>query len=301
MLPPDRPASDFDPRALSAALAEEGFGRVDVLERTASTNTWLAERLRDRDGPGLAAVVAGFQSGGKGRLDRQWVTPPGEALTFSVGCTPRTADGGAWPVECLPWLTLLLAHAVVRAVRDLAGLPAVLKWPNDVLVHDRKLSGVLATVVARPAGVAPGVVVGAGINVHQHEVPVPTATSLRRELGAAAVPGRQELLIRVLGEFAHRYREACKDPAGRLGPEGPLRALLETELDTLGRTVRLQLPGEEATRSARALGLGGSGELVVREASGETRELSAGDVVHVRAAHDEASPAVRRARAELTP
>lgn len=305
MLP--RPASDFDPRALAAALVPEGFGRVEVLERTASTNAWLAERPADRDptgrpGDALDAVVAGFQSAGRGRLDRQWQTPPGEALTFSVGCTPRTPDGRAWPVAYLPWLTLLLGHAVVRAVRELAGVPAVLKWPNDVLVADRKLCGVLATVVPRPAGEAPGVVVGAGVNVHQSALPVPTATSLRRELGDAAVPGRQELLVRVLREFARCYRDASRDPAAQLGPDGPLRAVLEAELDTLGRDVRLHLPGRGEPQRARAVGLGVSGELVVRDAAGDVRELSSGDVVHLRAADDGTAPstAVRRAHAECT-
>lgn len=283
-----RPASDLDPRALAAALAGEGFGRVDVLERTASTNAWLAERLADRGptelpGGALDVVVTGFQSAGRGRLDRQWQTPPGEALTFSVGCTPRTPDSRAWPAAYLPWLTLLLGHAVVRATRELTGMPAVLKWPNDVLVRDRKLCGVLATVLPGPTGAAPGVVVGAGVNVHQSVLPVPTATSLRRELGAA-VPGRQELLVRVLREFARCYRDASRDPAAQLGPGGALRAVLEAELDTLGREVRLQLPGGGEPQRGRAVGLGASGELVVRDAAGNVRELSSGDVVHVRAA-----------------
>lgn len=280
-----KPAADFHADQLQAALADSGFSSVMVLDQVESTNVWLADQVRQTDGTDLSAVVTGFQSAGKGRLDRQWFTPPGVALTFSVACTPRTAAGSPWPVEYVPWLTLLLAHSVTRAVRDSVGVPAVIKWPNDVLVDSRKLCGVLASLVNHPGSDAPSVVVGAGLNVSQRHLPVPTATSLRLEAGDdAAVPDRQTLLIEILREFARCYHLVSQDPSSALGPGGEMRAVLESELDTLGRRVTLHLPGSTVPELAVAEGLGPSGELLVRDDHGTVRALSAGDVVHVRPA-----------------
>ncbi|MDO4919683.1 biotin--[acetyl-CoA-carboxylase] ligase [Kocuria sp.] len=292
----EHPAADYSQEALERDLRAHGYTRVTVLDSVGSTNTWLAERVAaapsaapgatpatpgDAAVPGLEAVVTGFQSTGRGRLDRQWVTPAGTAVTFSVACTPVDAAGRPWSPELLPWLTLLMAHAVTGAVRDLTGVPAVVKWPNDVLVRDRKLCGILATVVA--SGAARSVVVGAGINVSQRELPVPAATSLRLE-APDAVPPRPALLTAVLERFADVLTRASRDPGTELGPHGSVRMALEAELDTLGREVAVHLPGAQRPLTATATGLGASGQLVVRERDGSVHEYSAGDVVHVRPA-----------------
>lgn len=278
------PAADYREAPLEDALRGHGYREVTVLDSVDSTNTWLAQSIADRGGrgEGLAAVVTGFQSRGRGRLDRQWITPPGAAVTFSVACTPVDRTGRAWEPQLVPWLTLLMAYAVTGAVRDLTGVPAVLKWPNDVLVRERKLCGVLATMVAPAAGTAPTVVVGAGLNVTQRELPVPTATSLALEADAA--PTRPALLTAVLARFAETLERASEDPARQLGPGGPLRRDLEARVDTLGREVSLQLPGASAPLLATATGLGTSGQLVVRARDGREHEYSAGEVVHVRPA-----------------
>ena len=177
-------------------------------------------------------------------------------------------------------------------MRELTGVPAVVKWPNDVLVRDRKLCGILATMVAPTPGAAPTVVVGAGINVSQRELPVPTATSLALEVqDSDAVPSRAGLLTAVLGRFADTLDRASQDPAGQLGRGGELRSEVEAQLDTLGREVTLQLPGARDPLTATATGLGDSGQLVVRARDGREHEYSAGDVVRVRPAHGGGGPA----------
>lgn len=295
------PAADFRADQLQSSLADSGFSSVTVLDRVDSTNLWLADRVRETGGADLSAVVTGFQSAGKGRLDRQWFTPPGMALTFSVACSPHTAAGEPWPMEYLPWLTLIMAHSVTRAVRDSVGVPAVIKWPNDVLVNSRKVCGVLASLLSSPHGSAPSAVVGAGLNVSQRHLPVPAATSLLLEAGdAAVVPGRQALLTEILCEFARCYHRVSVDPGAELGSGGAVRALLESEVDTLGRSVALQLPGSTAPEQAVAEGLGTSGELIVRGHDGAVRALSAGDVVHVRSAPGEPRTAAeQRASREI--
>ena len=283
----EHPAADYRAAPLEEALRAHGYGAVTVLDSVGSTNTWLAERVARRTGeaatvPPPEVVVAGFQSEGRGRLDRQWVTPPGTALTFSVACTPVDRDGHPWEPQLLPWLTLLMAHGITGAVRELTGVPAVVKWPNDVLVGDRKLCGILATLVAAPGG-APSVVVGAGLNVTQRELPVTTATSLLLETGGP-VPTRPALLTAVLARFAGALERAASAPGAQLGPGGQLRRDVEAVLDTLGREVALHLPSASSPLTATATGLGASGQLVVRTADGTCLEYSAGDVVHVRPA-----------------
>ena len=286
----DRPAADYRAAELDGALRGHGC-RLTILDSVPSTNEWLVEQLsrgeaHDAAGAPLRAVVAGFQSNGKGRLDRSWFTPAGTAVTFSVALTPRDRSGRAWPQDLLPWLTLMLAHSVTATVRELTGAPAVVKWPNDVLIRERKVCGILASLVPPAPGAAqqgPTVVLGAGINVRQRHLPVPGATSLRLETGDdAAVPTRSAVLTGVLTHFSRALDRASADPAGQLGAGGELRRDLESVLDTLGRRVLVHLPGRTRPMPATAVGLGPSGQLRVRDDDGSEHEYGAGDVVHVR-------------------
>ena len=211
-------------------------------------------------------MVTDHQTAGRGRLDRGWETPAGVALTFSAVIDPELPDA-QWP-----WLPLLAGVAVADAVRRATALVTSLKWPNDVLVGDRKLAGILVERVAGPAG--PVAVVGIGVNVHQTELPVPHATSLALE---GATLDRADLLQAVLagiaGELAG-WRSSGGDPTG-------LRASYRAQCGTLGRDVRVELPGGGAVEG-RAEDVDDQGRLVVRVAGGGTCALSAGDVVHLR-------------------
>src|SRR6185436_16421062 len=116
-------------------------------------------------------VVAEHQTAGRGRLDRTWQTPARAALTVSVLLRPRTAAGD-WP-----WFPLLAGCAAALALRRLGAL-VELKWPNDVLLGDAKLAGILTERV--DTAPEPALVLGIGINVGMtsDELPVETATSL---------------------------------------------------------------------------------------------------------------------------
>ena len=140
---------------------------VEVLPHTPSTNAVLAERAREGAPEGLV-VATEHQTAGRGRLDRTWETPAGSALTFSTLLRPEV------PPATWPWLPLLTGYAVAKALAG-AGFGAVLKWPNDVLIGDRKVAGILVERVETPGG--PAAVVGIGLNVllAAEELPVPTA------------------------------------------------------------------------------------------------------------------------------
>lgn len=247
--------------AFHEALITPGspWSGVDVHSALGSTNAEVA-----RLGRLWHVVVTDHQQSGRGRLGRTWETPAGTSLTMSTLVPAPGAGAG--------WIPLLAGLAVQRGLADTAGLAAVVKWPNDVLLpadEDRKVSGLLCELV--PAGI----VVGIGINVDQtrEELPVDTATSLR----LAGAPGvdRVELAASVLGHLA-RLLEALGEGGDALEAA---RAAYREACATLGQEVDLHLT--DGVRRAHALRIDGEGRLVVRGETGEYA-VAAGDVVHVR-------------------
>jgi len=236
--------------ALRRALEPDGW-RVEVLDVVGSTNAVVVERARAGEPAGLV-VVAEQQTAGRGRLDRSWVSPPRAGLTFSVLLRP------GWPTEQLPWLPLLGGLAVATALREQAELDAVVKWPNDVLVAERKVCGLLAEVPAPGA-----VVLGIGLNVttRQDELPHEGATSVRLQDGGTT---DRDTLLRAL---LRALRDVLADPAGSRERYRELCA-------TVGRQVRVERPGRSPA-TGRATAVDDAGRLVV---AGQA--YAAGDVVH---------------------
>ena len=250
---------------------------LEVVARTGSTNADLAARARAGEPAGLV-LTTDDQVAGRGRLAREWTVPPRSSIAVSVLVAPRV------PVAGWGWLPLLAGLSVVRALTRVAGLPAVLKWPNDVLVpvvgadgELFKVCGILAEQVPTPGG--PAAVVGIGINVTQDvgELPVPTATSLR--LAGAATTDRDTVLRAVLRQFAadlHDWEAAGGGPrASGVG------AAYREACTTIGRRVEVHLPaGPPLVGTAE--GVDDDGRLLVRDDAGADHALAAGDVVHVR-------------------
>ena len=252
----------------------------EVADELASTNAVAADRARAGAPDGLV-VVADHQSAGRGRLDRTWESPAGTAVTFSLLLRP-TAPAHSWP-----WIPLLTGYAVDKAIKALGapgalgapareGLAAGVKWPNDVLVGERKVAGILVERIDTPDG--PAAVVGVGINVglREDELPVPHATSLEIELGRTV--DRTDVLVDVLSAI----REAFD--AWEAGGERRNSRLAESYAAacvTIGRTVRVDLP-DGSVLEGSATGIDADGRLLV-ETGGVERAVAAGDVVHVRA------------------
>lgn len=267
-------------------LSVPGYGRVEVVETSPSTNTELVAAVRDDPAawPAPSALVAEHQTAGRGRAGRTWETPARAGLTVSVVLRPDV------PAGALGWLPLLAGLAVVRAVSD-GGVGAVVKWPNDVLLpaddavaglgRYRKVAGVLAEVVpGEPDGGPAAVVLGIGLNVSQSaaELPVPTATSLA--LAGHPCPDRTDVLVRLLGEV-HAVVRRWEQAGGDVGRAG-LRDEYAAVSATLGGRVRAELAGDAGVLEGEAVGLDASGALVVREESGRERAVTAGDVWHLR-------------------
>ncbi|WP_345518973.1 biotin--[acetyl-CoA-carboxylase] ligase [Nocardioides conyzicola] len=255
----------LDPAPL-AALAPDLV--VELLETTTSTNAVGAERARAGAAEGLV-VVAEHQTAARGRLDRTWEAPPRSSLVFSLVLRPTV------PLAHWPWLPLLTGLTVASTLRA-EGYDAGVKWPNDVLIGDRKLVGILVERVETPDG--PAAIVGIGINVSLTvaDLPVPTATSLAIESGAE--PDRTALLVVLLRALREAY-DAWQAGGDRATDE--LRTAYAAACVTVGRDVRVELPGD-AVLTGRATGVDPGGRLVVAGPGGDT-VVGAGDVVHVRA------------------
>ncbi|WP_244929698.1 biotin--[acetyl-CoA-carboxylase] ligase [Nocardioides sp. W7] len=263
----DRPPLDRD--LLTDFSTDLPLGlRIEVVDEVTSTNAEVVARARSGAPEGLV-VVAEHQTAARGRLDRTWQTPPRSALLFSVLLRPTV------PARSWPWLPLLAGYAIGGALRA-RGYDAGVKWPNDVLIGERKVAGILVERVETPDG--PAAVVGVGLNVTlaADELPVPTATSLALESGDR--PDRAAVLIDVLGAFREEYD--AWQAGGEPGAER-LLASYTAACVTLGRDVRVELPGGDALLG-RAASIDPGGRLVVHGPDGPT-PVGAGDVVHVRA------------------
>lgn len=273
-------SSDFERPPLRAdtlqraLLAPVGpYAGLDVVESVPSTNTALAAAAR-QGAADRTVLVAEHQTAGRGRAARSWVAPARSGLMLSVLLRPTEVPQARWS-----WLPLLVGVALRQTVSTLGDLPAVLKWPNDLLLGSgrRKAAGILAEVV--PAGCA--VVVGIGLNVtlRPDELPRPDATSLAIE--QAACTDRDPLLRSLLRTLDSELRQWCQHQGDPVA--SGLRETYQHHCATLGEQVRVELPGQPPLRgTAEEIDL--EGRLVVLS-GGQLRALSVGDVKHVRIAH----------------
>lgn len=263
----------LDETAISDGLVGPGlpWRQLDVVAETGSTNADLLARSvagEDIDG---SVLLAEFQNAGHGRHGRHWSAPPRAGIALSAGVSGASVPRSGWG-----WLPLLTGVAVVDALAAVTGVTAGLKWPNDVVVGDGKLAGILAEVAAP----APVIVVGVGLNVTltADEAPDPVATSLLM-LGSSATD-RNKLTHRILRELAGRI-DAWR-AAG--GADPALVADYQHYSRTLGSRVQATLPGDrQVVGVARAIDE--LGRLAI-DTGGETVTVSAGDIKHLRP-HDQ--------------
>jgi BirA family biotin operon repressor/biotin-[acetyl-CoA-carboxylase] ligase len=248
---------------------------LDVVASTGSTNDDLVEQARIGAEEGVVRI-AEEQTSGHGRLDRMWTAPIRSGLTFSVLLRPGT-EPLVVPLSRWGLAGLLTGVALAEALTSVAEVDVVLKWPNDLLVDNRKLGGILAELCETPAG--PALVVGMGINVtlRAEELPVPNATSLALE-GAACLD-RDTLLRAALRSLEKWYTLWRLD---RGAPDSFMPTYRE-RCATLGNEVSVALPSGR-TLNGVATGIDDDGQLVVTQADATESMVSAGDVVHVRPA-----------------
>lgn len=210
----------------------------------------------------LATWATLDQTAGRGRLGREWVAPAGRCLAASILVRPSV------PEHQWSWLPLAVGLALVQAVDPFVAGRARLKWPNDVLVGERKVAGILC----ERRGDA--VVVGIGVNLTLDEASLPTDSSTSLALEGA--DGTAEALADAV---LHDTLQGLRDLVPQLGSE-PLRTAIERHCVTLGSHVRVALPdGSSVTGTATRLGPAGEVEL---DTDAGPQSFSVGDVTHVR-------------------
>lgn len=253
---------------VAASFEVHRLGEVD------STNDWVLAAAR-AGAPDRTVAVAEFQRRGRGRLDRRWEAPAGSALLCSVLLRVPLVP------EDRQLATVAVGLAAVEAVRATSGATAGLKWPNDLVAGARKFGGILAESDGRvdDEGAA-ALVVGLGVNLSYPGPPEAGGTSLLDASGRLV--DRDALLSAYLSALELRAA-ALVDPPAR---EAMVRDYLDA-LVTVGQEVRV----EQAAASfvGVATGITDRGHLVVATGDG-LRVVTAGDVVHLRAASEPQEP-----------
>ena len=234
------------------------YWRVSVVELTGSTQNDLLQLVESKNALDGQVIATEFQSNGRGRLDRTFQAPAQSALLFSFYIKPRNqrSDWGFIP--------LIAGLSLVRAITTIdTAMNVSLKWPNDLIINEKKCAGIIAQTTNE------GIVIGIGLNVSMtpNELPVSTATSLAIE--GSTITDRNLLLSHLLNTFAELF-EAWEEGSELLDEYASASS-------TIGKKVRIELPGGENLEATVAR-ISHTGELVLDDG----RHVSAGDVIHLR-------------------
>ncbi len=274
----------LDIAALERLLETRVIGRGDrlfYLPTVDSTNTLAMQLAQTRPDEGLV-VLTDSQTAGKGRQGRRWVDAPGRNVLSSIVLRPM------FP----PHLLVMVASlAVVRAIAQSCGVTATIKWPNDVLIEERKVAGILIETSHDLKGSLVAVVgIGVNVNGRMDELAgqlaesaslIANATSLETVCGHAV--SREELIACLLrsieGDYLLLQQEVTGDWAAAPDQVLPSRLIRERwrdQLSTLGRTI--QVRQGESLISGVAEDVDGNGELLLRRHSGELVNITWGSV-----------------------
>jgi BirA family biotin operon repressor/biotin-[acetyl-CoA-carboxylase] ligase len=238
---------------------------IRVFQDTTSTNDVIEKLARDGVKEG-AVVFAESQTRGRGRLGRKWMSPAKRGLWFSVLLRPDLR-----PQETTR-LTVASATALRRAIESQTGLRPEIKWPNDILIHGKKVAGIL-TELSGELDHVNYIILGIGVDVNLSQGDFPaelrkSATSLKIELGKPV--SRPELAVAILRELDHDYARIASGQFAALANEW------EEHGTTIGHEVVIRT-GVRQIRG-RAESLGEDGELLLRTEHGHLERIIGGDV-----------------------
>ncbi len=272
----------MDKAALENALGGLQLGPMRYFDQIGSTNAEAAS-WAEQGAPDGALVLADEQTAGRGRMGRRWFTPPGAALAFSLVLKAPFLNGNQPAGNTLmPRLTALGALAVCEALRRQFSLPALIKWPNDVLVAGRKTAGVLVEAQWQDEQLKTAIL-GIGINVSKESIPPNEtlnfpATCVETEVGRAVE--RVALLGAVLS--------GLKEWRPHLGSADFLHTWerLLAFRDEWVYILSEHQPGRIQEREGRLLGLEPDGSLKLCDHAGRVFTTATGEV-HLRPVNDQ--------------
>lgn len=271
-----QPSPPLTRDAIQSTLATTWLGRrIELFDSLPSTNR-EASRLAQADVEHGTVIVADSQTAGRGRLARTWFSPAGANLYCSVILRiKRPAEG---LTEWLSWLPLVSALAAAEAIEAVSSLHASVKWPNDLLISERKVGGILCES-GSGAGSIPFQIIGIGLNVNVEQQDWPeelreSATSIWHE--QQRIVDRNRLLAQLLLEL-----EQCIDELATHGTSR-LSQAYHQRCSTIGQKVKATLANGDL-RVGRAEGIGQDGALMVRPDMPQPGS-KAPDIIHLRVA-----------------
>lgn len=229
-----------------------------------STNSEIKRQAEQGASEGTLAI-AEYQSAGRGRRGRSWDSPAGSGIWMSFLIKPDIRP------EHAPMITLLAAMACASAVRDVTGLEAMIKWPNDIVIGGRKITGILTEMSTEMETIS-YIVVGIGINANMTEFPEDirkTATSLAIE---CKEPVSRSLIVASFGHYFEQYYEIFINDLNM----SSLKDIYESMLVNKGAEVAII--GKSGTIRRRAVGINDEGELLVEDDEHNITAVRAGEV-----------------------
>jgi BirA family biotin operon repressor/biotin-[acetyl-CoA-carboxylase] ligase len=220
----------------------------------------IARDLARKDCPDFTVVIAETQTRGRGRMDRNWVSPEG-GLYFTLVLRPHI------PPVMSPLVNFGAAFVLARTLQEFCGVDARVKWPNDILIHGRKVSGMLSEMEAAGDQVS-FVNIGIGINMNNDLPPdLPSATSIKNISGKACSRNA------FLSEFLDRLENRIHQP-----DLATVISEWKTCSATLGQQVRIV--SRQGVTEGKAMDVDPNGALVVQTANGDLKKIYYGDCFH---------------------
>lgn len=249
------------------------FGRKIHLLESAFSTQMEAIQLAEEGADAGTLVIADMQTNGRGRLGRNWFSPAGKGIWMSLILRPEL------PIRQMPQLTLLTGVAVCSAIRNVTGLTAGLKWPNDILIEGRKICGILLEAATEDNQVR-YCIAGIGIDVNMSEQDYPEelrsiATSLKMEAGSSV--SRSRLIGEVMNELEKRYIQYEQEGFS------PILKEWEALSASIGKQVRSVSLHDVI--EGTAIGLDESGGLIVLTNEGRQTTIFSGEVEIIKKGH----------------
>ncbi|MEK3990965.1 biotin--[acetyl-CoA-carboxylase] ligase [Robertmurraya sp. FSL R5-0851] len=259
------------PKSISAdrvqlGLKTEFIGKVIHYEETVDSTQKIAHLLSHEGAVEGTVVIAEEQTGGRGRMDRAWHSPKSTGIWMSLILRPKI------PIQRAPQLTLLTAVAIVQAIEETTTLTPQIKWPNDILVEQQKVTGILTELQADADRII-SVIIGMGLNINQTEDDFPPelrqiATSLRAKEGKEL--DRAEIIKVIFQKFETLYMLFLEKGFY------PIKLLWESYAISVGKEITARTLN--GSISGKALGITDEGVLNVEDALGEIHQIYSADI-----------------------
>jgi BirA family transcriptional regulator, biotin operon repressor / biotin---[acetyl-CoA-carboxylase] ligase len=251
---------------LRLGLKTEFIGKNIHYEESVESTQKIAHRLTYEDAPEGTVIIAEEQLSGRGRMNRKWHSPKYTGIWMSIILRPNI------PLPKAPQLTLLAAVAIVQAIEDLTGVLPEIKWPNDILINGKKVTGILTELEAEADRIN-SIIIGIGMNVNQTKEDFPPelqsiATSLLIEKGEKI--SRADVIKGIFMNLEKLYLLYLEE--GFL----PIKLLWESYAISIGRKITARTLTH--TIVGKAQGITNEGVLMIEDEQGKIHQVYSADI-----------------------